>query len=304
MASSATVPAKCEKCVKVGIYLGIAEAVIFMVLKVTFGIAFGSRALIAASLYSLQDLIASLIAVLGMTVARKPPDAEHPYGHGKAEYVGVGLMSVLMLLGIVALIVTALSGVFDRDAAQEAPGMTAMWIAVLCGVVCWFLSEHAACGGRKLNSPALLSCSQHLHGDLVASAAVVVSVIGAQFGYVVLDHIVAVAEAVHIVAISGRMLGTALNGLMDTSAPPELVRHLRRSVGELGPVVRVREVRARWAGQSLLAQVSVEVDGRMKVAEAQVLRSRIEKVVGTQANSKAFVRIVPAPGGAAASQSM
>ena len=299
MNSAATDPRKCARCAKLFIYLCITEAVIFLVLKVGLGISTGSRALMVASLYSLQDLVASLGAALGMAVSARPPDKTHPYGHGKVEYLVVTLTSIVLLLGIVALMITALSGVFQPMAAGEAPSVAAVWIALSCGMVCWILSQKAHCAAGKLSSPALLSCSQHLHGDVVASVAVIVSVIGSHLGFAALDHIVAVAEALHIVLMSGRMLGAAINGLMDASADPALMERLRNAIQKVKTVMRVREISARWAGQSLLTQVSVEVEGQMKAAEAGELRTQIEQVIREQHDSDAAalaqIMLVPAP---------
>lgn len=299
MNSAATDPRKCARCAKIFIYLCITEAVIFLVLKVTLGLSTGSRALMVASLYSLQDLVASLGAALGMTVSARPPDKTHPYGHGKVEYLVVTLTSIVLLLGILALMITALSDVFQPMATGGAPSAAAVWIALSCGIVCWTLSQMAHCTAGKLSSPALLSCSQHLHGDVVASVAVVVSVIGSHLGFAALDHIVAVAEAFHIVFMSGRMLGAAINGLMDASADPELIKRLCNAIQKVKTVLRIREISARWAGQSLLTQVSVEVEGQMKAAEADELRTQIEQVIREQHDSDAAalaqIMLVPAP---------
>ena len=155
--------------------MGIAEAVVFIVLKVALGMASGSRALVAASLYSMQDLISSLVAAVGLKISARPPDRDHPYGHGKVEYLVVVLMSLMILLGIIALAITALASFFGDAAAAEAPTMLALWVAAICAMCCWFLSRFQGCAGARLNSPALKSCAAHMHGDYVASMAVVVS---------------------------------------------------------------------------------------------------------------------------------
>ncbi len=295
MGSTEKVEPRCTRCVRIVIYLGITEALIFMVLKVTLGLACGSRALVAASLYSMQDLISSLVAATGLKISARPPDGKHPYGHGKVEYLVVALMSVMILLGIVALALTALSSFFEEGMAAEPPTMLALWIALVCGMCCWLLSKYQECAGRRQNSPALKACATHMHGDVVACAAVVVSVIGARLGYPALDHIVAIIEAVHVIYISGRMLGFAVNGLMDSAADPQLIEKLKRAIGEIESVMRVGQTTARWAGQTLWAQICVEVPGHMDVPGADKLRAAIQRAVKTQVcgRSETLVRISP-----------
>ena len=288
----------CRHCSKRVIYVGIAEAIGFLVLKITLGLATGSRALLAASLYSVQDLFSSLIAAFGLSYSVKPADRCHPYGHGKLEYLVVALMSMFVLLGVVGLAITALSGFFGKPGAEEAPTMLALWVALVCGVSCWLLSKFQSCAGARVNSPALKSCAVHMHGDYIASAAVVISVIGAKLGYPILDHIVAIAEALHVVFVSGRMLGSALNGLMDSAPGQPLLQKLIHVVGDIDSVTRVRRMTARWSGQTLLAQVEVEVPGQMKACEADELRTGIQEAIRAQVcrRSDALVRILPASG--------
>lgn len=296
MTSAVEVQMRCARCARVVIYLGIAEALVFMVLKVTLGISCGSRALMAASLYSIQDLISSLVAAIGRNISARPPDRNHPYGHGKVEYLVVVLTSLMILLGIIALAITALVSFFGEVTAREPPAMLALWVALVCGMTCWLLSKFQRCAAQRLNSPALESCATHMHCDYLASVAVVVSVIGAKLGYPALDHFVAIFEAVHVVFISGRMLGSAVSGLMDSVADPQLIAKMKRAVRELESVRRVGRMTARWSGQTLLAQIDVEVPGDMDVPEADRLRARIQRAVKTQVcpDSETLVRICPA----------
>lgn len=303
MSPSEQVLTRCRPCAKTIIYLGIIEALIFMVLKVALGLACGSRALIAASLYSVQDLTSSLVAAIGMRISGRPADREHPYGHGKVEYLVVVLMSVMILLGIIALAITSLASFLGDVTAAEPPRMLALWVALVCGTACWLISKRQECAGERLNSPALKSCAAHMHSDCIASAAVVVSVIGARQGYPALDHVVAIVEAAHVIFVSGRMLGSAVSGLMDTAADPRLIEKLRRVVAEVETPLsrlhyrpRVRTAAVTWSGQTLLAQIDVEVPGRMRIVEADKLRKGIQRAVRAQVcgHSETLVRVSPA----------
>ena len=299
MGSSEEVRARCRRCARITIYIAIAEAKIFMVLKVALGLACGSHALVAASLYSVQDLTSSLVAAIGMRISTRPADRDHPYGHGKVEYLVVVLMSLMILLGIIALAITSLASLFGDVTTAEPPRMLALWVALVCGMACWLISKRQECAGGRLNSPALKSCAAHMHGDYIASIAVVVSVVGAKLGYPALDHVVAIAEAAHVVFISGRMLGSAVNGLMDSAVDPHVLEKLRRIIAQTDSVMRVRQTTARWSGQRLLAQIDVEVPGHMNVPEADKLRAGIQQAVRTQVcgRGETLVRILPASAG-------
>lgn len=289
-------PERCAHCANVSVGLAIVEALVFMVLKITLGLACGSRALVAASLYSMQDLVSAVVAAVGTRVSAKPADTNHPYGHGKVEYLVVALTSLMILLGIIALAITSLANFFGKPVVAEPPAMLALWVALVCGLTCWLLSKRQECAGKALNSPALHSLAEHMHSDYIASAAVVVSVIGVRLGYPALDHIVAIFEAVHVVFVSGKMLGSSVSGLMDTAADPNLVERLKQVISNVEVVTRVRHMAVRWSGQTLFAQIEVEVSGDLAVAEADSLSKNIQLAVKTQicGHSQTFVRISPA----------
>jgi cation diffusion facilitator family transporter len=293
--SSKKVELSCGRCAKILIYVGIVEAIIFIVLKITLGIVSGSRALIAASLYSVQDLISSLVAAFGLKVSAKPPDRDHAYGHGKIEYLVVVLMSVMILLGIIALAITALGSFLGEVNTTEPPMMLALWVSLVCGLSCWLLSRFQRCAGERLNSPALKSCADHMHGDYLASIAVVISVIAAKLGYPALDHIVAIVEAMHVIFISGRMLGTAVAGLMDTTADPQILEKLKRVARDTESVKQVSRIAARWSGQTLVAQTDIEVAPDMEVSKACEIRASIQRAVKEEigGQNETLVRILP-----------
>jgi len=287
--------AKCVRCAKRAIYAGIVEAIVLTALKVTLGLASGSRALIAASLYSIQDLMSATAAAIGMKISDKPPDKDHPYGHEKVEYLVVILTSLMLLLGIVALAITSLSSFFGQPSASESPTMLAVWFSAVCAVLCWIIGGYTNCAGAKLNSPSLQSFALHRHADLLSSVAVVAGVVGGKLGYPIVDHIVAILEIVHVVYTSGQMLGSGINGLMDTAAEPRLIDKLVQLIGEVESVSRVRRATARWSGQRLLTQVEVDIPGQMNVLEADRVRADIQQAIRKRVclRSEAFVRISP-----------
>jgi len=288
---------RCGVCSKRFIYLGMGQSLVFLVLKVWLGISSGSRALVAAGLYSLQDLASTGIAAIGLRISIPPPDRHHPYGHGKIEYLVVGFTSMMILLALAAISITSLATIFEEGAPGEEPSYVALWVALLSGVSCWLIAHYQECAAEKLNSPALNSCAVQFHGDVICSVAVVASVLCAKAGYQALDHIVAILEAVDVVAASGKVLASAIGGLMDSAADDALLEKLRKAAGEVEGVLAVQRVTARWSGQTLFSQIEVELSPRMTVAEADLLRARIRRFVRLHvcARGETLVRVKPSP---------
>ena len=142
--------AKCRRCARITIFVAIVEALAFLALKVGLGVVCGSRALIAAGLYSVQDLVSAVVAAIGLRFSTMPPDREHPYGHGKIEYIVVLVVSLLTLLGVIALSITALPFFSDTISDAEPPSLLALLGALVCGVSCWLLAGFQGCAARHL----------------------------------------------------------------------------------------------------------------------------------------------------------
>jgi len=287
---------RCIACIKPIIYAGTLQALVCIVLKITLGLSSGSRALVAASLYSIQDLISSLVAAIGLNISSRPPDRNHPYGYGKAESIVVGFVSLMLLLGVAAVVITSFETLWGEALAAEAPQMMACWIAGICATSSWLLSHWQKCAGNRLNSPALKSCATHMKNDTLSGIGVIISVLGAKLGFPALDHIVAIIEGVHVIYDSGRILLSAISDLMDAPSEPAVIEKLREAVGSAAAGLPVGTIAARWSGQMLLVDVTVKMPATAKVAQVEELHGRIRQAVSAQVcnRNQTFVRIVPA----------
>jgi cation diffusion facilitator family transporter len=244
-------------------------------LKGLVGVMAGSRALVAGVLYSVNDVLSAAIVIVSLRAARRPADANHQYGHGKIEFLAVGLVSLLLAVGVFLILRFSLTGIMSGEVHRPHP--VALVVAALAGGANWMLAQQGFCSAKQLGSPALLSSAEHNHADAVSSAAVLVGVGFAMMGLGVVDRLVAVFEALHILWLGGTLFGKALKGLMDTALPPAEVARLRRACRRVDGVLGVLDLRTRLAGSEVLADVVVGVSATLTVDEAHGITERVRE---------------------------
>lgn len=244
-----------------GIGLNAALALI----KLAGGLLGNTYALVADAAESLLDILSSALVWVGFQVASRPPDEDHPYGHGKAEP-----LAALM----VALFIFAMAGWVGWHAVQEirTPHLAPAWwtLLVLAGVVAaklWFSRRmHAA--GRQVGSTALGVEAMHHWSDAMTSAAAFVGICIALWGgpgWETADDWAALFACVIIAFNGAGMTMKGLGDIMDTAVPRAFEDEVRAIAAAVPGVRALHKLRVRKSGLSHLVDIQVRVDGDLSV---------------------------------------
>src|SRR5699024_772222 len=155
-------------------WIGIIVNIFLAILKAVGGILSGSRALIADALHSASDIAGSIVVLLAVKISNKPPDAEHPYGHGKAENIASIIVALLLIL--VGIEITLSSAkVFFGD-IPAAPGKLALVILAASILIKEILFQYKIRLGKKYKRTALVSEAWHHRSDALSSLAALTGV--------------------------------------------------------------------------------------------------------------------------------
>lgn len=246
---------------------GIALNAVLAAVKFAGGIFGHTYALIADGAESLLDILSSSLVWAGFRVAAKPPDADHPYGHGKAEPLAALAVAffIFFMAGWIAV-----HAVREIMTPHRAP---AWWtLVVLAGVVLakmWF-SRRMGAAGEAAGSTALGVEALHHYSDALTSAAAFVGICIALWGgpgWETADDWAALFACV-IIAFNGvGMVGKALGDVMDTAAPTDFENEVRAIALAVVGVRALDKVRVRKSGLSYLVDIQVRVDGALTVRE-------------------------------------
>ncbi len=236
----------------------------------------GSVALMADALESVVNVAASIGALLAVRYAAMPPDANHPYGHAKAEYFSAVLTGALIV--VAALII--LSESWNALAAPRAPEQAALGLLVT-GIASAANAAWAAVlfrRGRAARSPALLADARHLVADVVTSAGVLLGVaLVAVTGILWLDPLLAALTALNVLVSGWRLMRSSVGGLMDEAVPAETLDRIRAIVSaEARGAIEAHDLRSRHAGRTTFLEFHLVVPGGMTVEAAHAICDRIE----------------------------
>ncbi|HZF75588.1 MAG TPA: cation diffusion facilitator family transporter [Acetobacteraceae bacterium] len=254
----------------------VAVAVLVLCLKAAAWWVTGSVALYSDALESVVNVAAAMAALAAVRFAALPPDANHPYGHTKAEYFSAVLEGALIVAAAILILQEAWEALREPRAPEDAPlGLLVAGIATAINAA-W--SAVLFRRGRRLRSPALLADARHLLADVVTSAGVLVGVAAvALTGILWLDPALAALTAGNIVLSGWRLMRDSVGGLMDEAVPADLLARIRALVSEhASGAIEAHDLRTRHAGRVTFVEFHLVVPGDMTVNEAHAICDRVE----------------------------
>ncbi len=270
---------RCVRCSRTVGWIGLVTSAVLMLLKAFVGLVAGSQAMVADAMYSAKDLVSSLMVIFGMSMAEKNLNREHPYGHGKVEFILSMFMSVIFLGVTASLMVYAVATLFD-ETVHRIPHLIALWAAILCIAVNLSLYYYTQCVAIETNSPLVRTLSKHHHADAFSSAAVGLGIIGAHYFNVPwLDTLVAALETGHLMYLGGEVFWESAKGLMDRSIEDSTRARIKEQAEDVEGVEEVKYLRSRYVGQDIFTEVVIGVNSDMTVMAASAIADRVKRNV-------------------------
>jgi cation diffusion facilitator family transporter len=255
---------------------GIAVGLIVLALKYAAYLLTGSVALYSDALESIVNVATAVAAFLAVRLSAVPPDANHPYGHNKVEYLSAVVEGVLIGVAALAILRKAYLGYLDpKPFAAPVLGLAINGLAsVINAVWCFFLFRY----GRRYRSPALIADAKHLFTDVVTSVGVLVGVaLAVVTGWLIIDSIVAALVAVHILWWGWELMRQSIGGLMDEAVSNEMLEKIRQAISkEAEGAIEAHDLRTRHAGRTTFIEFHLVMPGTMTVAESHGICDRVE----------------------------
>ncbi|MHB1133570.1 MAG: cation diffusion facilitator family transporter [Chloroflexota bacterium] len=261
-------------------WLSIVAAILTIALKAAAYLFTGSVGLLSDALESFVNLVGALMALAMLTVAARPADEDHAYGHSKAEYFASGVEGTLILIAAASIVVAATPRLLSPQPLEQLG--VGVGVSIAASLVNLFVARVLLQAGRDYDSITLKANAQHLLTDVWTSAGVIVGVGAvALTGWGQLDPIVALIVAGNIVWAGVRIVRQSVLGLMDTALPPEAQDAIQRVLEPLRQTgVEYHAVRTRQSGARQFVSLHVLVPGDWTVHRGHQLLERIEADLG------------------------
>jgi len=249
----------------------------------------GSQALLADALNSLSDVGTDIAILIALGLAARPPDREHPYGHGRMEPAAAFGMGVLVVVGGAMLLFNAVGDIWT--ARPYRPGLLVLPVIAASIVLKEMLYRATVRVARRTLNQALLANAWNHRLDVFASgiafAGVALTLLGLWWG----DALAAAVVASLVLWFGGRIARDALDSLMDIAPPADVVGRIRSAIEGVEGVRDVHALRVHRAGHRLFVDVHVEVDSGISVAAGHAIAHRGQDSVLSRVEEVAEVHV-------------
>lgn len=272
----------------------IAIGVLVLAIKYAAYAVTGSVALLSDALESIVNVATAIAAFVALRIAMQPADANHPYGHSKAEYLSAVVEGVLIVIAACAILHEAYLG-FVSPAPLQAPvaglGISLLATAINAGWA-WLLMRE----GRAHRSIALQADGKHLFTDVLSSAGVVVGVALVFITRIeVLDAALAALVALNVLWAGWHIMRDSVGGLMDEAVPDAVLAQVREVIATNAEgAVEAHDVKTRRAGKMTFIEFHLVVASDMTVTVAHDICDRIERALrGAVPDSAVSIHVEP-----------
>jgi cation diffusion facilitator family transporter len=262
-----------DRVIKIGFWINA----VLMIFKLSAGYWGKSDAVFADGIESACDFVAIFSTMIALKLGRQPFDANHPYGHGRAESLAALLISLVIFITGGWIMFESVQAIILAD--FKSPGWIAVAAAFFTILIKEWLYRFSHKTGEKLGSPALLAIARDHRKDAVTSISTLVGVIGAYFGLGIMDPLAAALTAFFILHIGYQTFREAAHDLMDGSAPADFVDALQQLAEGVANVEHVHEIRARRSGQYMIVDLKLDMDPDMTVKQSHDIATEVKRLI-------------------------
>ncbi len=263
------------------------------VYKISVGFLGGSAALVADGVHSFTDVIGTSVIIGTRKVSDRPADQCHPYGHGKAEFMGSTFIYTVLLFLAGAIFIGGLLVILEG--AIKTPRFVTLLAAVVSVAYNVLMYTLGTCAGKRNNSPAILANAFENRADAISSAAVIAGIAAAMLVHPIWDPIAAMVVGVIIFVNCVIELNKSLAGLMDRALPSEAVGRIRRLAMAQEGVTGVDFVKTRQTGSDYWVDLGILVREDLPVARSDKIASELRNELMRRSERFRQVEVYVAP---------
>lgn len=280
-------------------WASVVVAIMTITLKTLAWWITDSVGLLSDAMESLVNLASAVFGLVMVTVAARPADAEHPYGHHKAEYFSSGFEGILIIVAAIGIIWTASHRIFDPQPIEQVGLGLALSIisSVLNGLLAWVMFGAA----KTHRSIALEADAKHLVTDVWTSVGVVMGIgLVSLTGWLWLDVLVAIAVALNILKEGVHLIWRSSQGLMDEAVEPEAIAKINETLAGFAyqrdevSIIRFDHITTRQAGQRLFVDLHMHMPASWTLGRAAALRTSVEQaLMSAVPGLRASIQLLP-----------
>lgn len=244
--------------------------------KFLAGIIAHSNAMISDAVHSASDVFSTFVVIIGIKLASKKPDKEHPYGHERLECVAAIILAIVLFITGLGIGMNALKNILQGNYSDlQIPGMLAL-IAAIISIVCkegmyWYTRYYA----KKIDSSALMADAWHHRSDAFSSIGALIGIGGARIGFPIMDSIASLVIFVFIVKAAFDIFKDAIDKMVDHSCDEETEKQIYDCVMKNEYVMGIDLLQTRIFGNKIYVDLEIQADATYTLQEAHYIAETV-----------------------------
>lgn len=250
-------------------FVSIVGNVLLSVVKLLAGLLAHSNAMISDAIHSASDVFSTVVVIIGIKLAARESDKEHPYGHERLECVAAIVLAMILFLTGLGIGAEALKNILSGNYnSLQIPGVLALFAAILSIVskegMYWYTRYYA----KKIDSSALLADAWHHRSDAFSSIGALIGIAGARLGFPVMDSVASLVIFVFIVKAALDIFKDAMDKMVDHSCDEETEKQIYDCVMKNEDVLGIDLLQTRMFGNKIYVDVEIQADASYTLQEA------------------------------------
>ncbi len=244
--------------------------------KLLAGLIAHSGAMVSDAVHSASDVISSVVVIIGIRLAAKESDKEHPYGHERLECVAAILLAVLLFSTGLGIGANACRDIFTEKRNELAiPGILALVAAVVSIVTKEAMYWYTRYNAKRIDSGALMADAWHHRSDALSSIGALIGIIGARMGYPIADSLASLVICVFIAKASIEIFMDAVDKMVDHACDEEVENAIKDTVLKEKEVKRIDLLQTRVFGNKIYVDLEIALDGDLNLRESHEIAERV-----------------------------
>lgn len=269
-----------QKMIKQVSAVGIFGNVLLVIFKLFAGIIGNSAAMVSDAVHSASDVVATLVAFIGVRASKKEADSKHPYGHERIECVASLILgSILFMTGIGIGIASIKKIILGQSDGIESPKEIALIAAIISIATKEVMFRYTRAVAKKLNSDAFMADAWHHRSDAFSSIGSLIGIGAAMLGFKIMDPIAGLIICIFIFKIAFDVIMVAISKMLDTSCGKEYEDKMSDFISAQDGVIGVDLLRTRTFGNKIYVDAEISVDGDLRLREAHSIAERVHNEV-------------------------
>ena len=266
-------PDKCVKCGKVVPVMVVVGNATLSAFQIIIGTLTGSKGLLADGIHSGTDVLTSVMVIITVGLSQRKSDKKHPWGRGKAEFLGALFAYALLLY--ISIMILFDSGAVILSGKMHPPHAAAFFCAVVAILANYILSSYGLCAGKVLSSPAMIANANENRSDMIASVAVAIGILMANLGFPILDPLAAFLVGLMIGRMAITLGADALKNLIDESLTADKKALLERVALSYKEVKGINYLFTRRVGQQAWVDMEIIIDSKRTIQEGHSITREV-----------------------------